>query len=138
MSIWHRFLYWIGLRSDPGSRYFEISESLQTSLSTLASHEGRPEQKLAQDLLAAGLTQYYSTDEIWRKWESLTAREREVVALVCLEFTNREIGARLGISPETVKTRLHNAQRKFGLHTRSELRFLLVTIARWDFNEWLK
>ena len=79
MSIWKRLLYWIGLRPNPGPRYFEISESLQVTLSTLAERDGRPEDQLAQELLAAGLTEYYSLDELWKKWESLTPREREIV-----------------------------------------------------------
>ena len=58
MSIWKRLLYWIGLRPNPGPRYFEISESLQVTLSTLAEREGRPEEEFAQELLAAGLTEY--------------------------------------------------------------------------------
>ena len=74
MSIWQRLLYWIGLRPDPGPRTYEISESLQVTLSTIAKHEGRPEHELIPDLLAAGLTQYVSKDKLWNKWHSLTAR----------------------------------------------------------------
>ena len=36
----------------------------------------------------------------------LSQREKDVTALVCLGYTNREIGARLHISRETVKDRL--------------------------------
>jgi len=43
MSIWQRLLYLIGLRPNPGPRTYEISESLQVTLSTFAQHEGRPE-----------------------------------------------------------------------------------------------
>ncbi len=135
MSIWKRLLYWIGLRSNPGSRFYEVSENLHVTLSTLASHEGRPEHELAQDLIAAGLTQYYTTDEIFKKWESLTARERDVAALACLGHTNRQIAARLSISPETVKTHLKNLLAKYQLHSRDELRFLL---SGWDFSAWDK
>lgn len=133
MSIWKRFLYWIGLRSTPGSRYYEVSENLHITLTTLASHEGRPENELAQDLIAAGLTQYYSQDELFKKWESLTSRERDVAAFVCLGYTNRQTAARLSISPETVKTHLKNLLAKFQLHSRAELRLLLEG---WDFSAW--
>lgn len=135
MSIWKRLLYWIGLRSKSDSRYYEVSENLHVTLSTLASYEGRPEHELAQDLIAAGLTQYYSNDELWKKWESLTKRERDIAALVCLGFTNKEIAARLHISPNTVKTHLKNLLVKFQLHTRAELRLLL---SEWDFSAWSK
>ena len=83
MSIWHRFLFLIGLRPQPGSRTYEISESLQTTLTTLAKHESRPVDELIPDMLAAGLTQYRSVDELWPKWETLSPRERDVAALTC-------------------------------------------------------
>jgi DNA-binding CsgD family transcriptional regulator len=133
MSILERLLYLIGLRPNPGPRYYEINESLQTSLKTLAQYEGRPEHELATDLMAAGLTHYYSTDELWKRWQTLSRRERDVAALACLGNTNRQIAARLGISPETVKTHLGNALIKFNIHTRYELAMLL---GEWDFSGW--
>lgn len=135
MSIWDRFLYLIGKRPTPGPRtyHLELSESLQVSLSTLASDEGRPEHELIPELLNAGLTQYSSNERLWKKWESLSPREKEVAALVCLGHTNREVAARLHLSPETVKDRLGTALQKFRLTKRTELRVLL---AHWDFSEF--
>ena len=135
MSIWQRLLNWIGLRPKSGLRTYEISESLQVTLSTIARHEGRPEHELLPDILAAGLSQYVTKEKLWKKWESLSAREREVAALACLGYTNREIGKRLSISPETVKVRLQRAMLKFGVNTRSQLRMLLED---WDFSGWDK
>jgi DNA-binding CsgD family transcriptional regulator len=135
MSILDRLLSLIGLRPNAGSRTYEISESLQTTLTTLAKHESRPVDELIPDLLAAGLTQYVSNDKLWNIWISLTAREQEVAALACLGYTNREIGERLRISPETVKVRLQRACAKFGLSTRSQLSMLL---AEWDFSAFDK
>jgi DNA-binding CsgD family transcriptional regulator len=134
MSIWQRFLFLIGLRPKPGPRTYEISESLQVTLSTLAHHKGRPEHELIPDLLAAGLDQYQSLDKFWPKWESLSPRERDVTALCCLGLTNREIAARLSLSPETIKTHVHNILLKFGIKSKSELRHIL---AGWDFSAWL-
>jgi len=133
MSIWHRLLWLIGLRPNAGPRTYEISESLQVSLTTLASHEGRPEDELLPDILAAGLTQYVTKEKLWNKWLSLSAREQEVAALACLGYTNRQIAAGLHISPETVKVRLQKALTKFGVTTRSQLRLLLED---WDFSAW--
>ncbi|HET9587954.1 MAG TPA: LuxR C-terminal-related transcriptional regulator [Anaerolineales bacterium] len=135
MSIWQRLLNLIGLRPKSGSRTYEISESLQVTLATLAKHEGRPEDELLPDILAAGLNQYVSKDKLWNRWNSLTAREQDVAALACLGYTNREIGRHLNISPETVKVRLQRAMMKFGVTTRSQLRMLLE---EWDFSEWEK
>ena len=135
MSIWQRLLNLIGLRPKSGSRTYEISESLQVTLATLAKHEGRPEDELLPDILAAGLNQYVSKDKLWNRWNSLTAREQDVAALACLGYTNREIGRHLNISPETVKVRLQRAMMKFGVTTRSQLRKLLEEC---DFSEWEK
>jgi len=135
MSIWDRLLYLIGLRPtpDPRTYHLDLSDSLQTSLSTIARDEGRPEHDLIPELLNAGLTQYTSNERLWKKWESLSPREKDVAALVCLGYTNREMGARLNISPETVKDRLETAMYKFNITKRTELRLLF---ANWDFSEW--
>jgi DNA-binding NarL/FixJ family response regulator len=62
---------------------------------------------------AAGLTQYYESEDLWGKWRALTPREQDVAALACLGFTNREIAARLNIAPDIVKSRLQNVLRQF-------------------------
>ena len=53
--------------------------------------------------------------------ESLTAREREVIALVALGLRNAEVAKRLFISDETVKTHLNNIFRKLNVRDRVEL-----------------
>jgi DNA-binding CsgD family transcriptional regulator len=135
MSIWDRFLYLIGLRPTPAPRtyHLDLSDSLQTTLSTIAKDEGRPEAELIPELLNAGLTQYTSNERLWNKWELLSSREKDVAALVCLGYTNREVAARLNISPETVKDRLAAVFRKFGINKRNDLRLLLSI---WDFSAW--
>ena len=133
MSIWRRLLSLIGLRPISAPRKYQVSESMQVTLTTLAQHEGRPEDELIQDLVAAGLTQYYESEDLWGKWRALTPREQDVAALACLGFTNREIAARLNIAPDTVKSRLQNVLRKFNIHKRTDLR---VMLADWDFSAW--
>ncbi|MCA1831414.1 MAG: AAA family ATPase [Actinobacteria bacterium] len=54
-------------------------------------------------------------------WEALTATEREVARLAAQGLTNRQIGARLFISPRTVETHLSHAFQKLSLSTRVEL-----------------
>jgi len=134
MSIWERFLYLIGKRPIPGPRTYEINESMRVTLATLAKHEGRPEHELIPDLLAAGLTQYRSIDELWPRWESLSPREQDVAALTCLGLTNRQIAARLSLSPETIKTHVRNILFKFGVNSKAELRH---SLASWDFSGWM-
>lgn len=127
-------MYLIGLRPNPSPRTYEISESMQVTLSTLARHEGRPETELLPYLLAAGLTQYRTIDELLPKWESLSPREQEIAALTCLGYTNRQIAARLSLSPETIKTHVRNVLFKFGVNGKTELRHIL---AGWDFSGWM-
>jgi DNA-binding CsgD family transcriptional regulator len=65
--------------------------------------------------------------------ESLTPREKEVTALVCLSCTNRQAAVRMSVSPATVKFHLHNVLEKFGLESRSQLQQVLE---EWDFSAW--
>ena len=76
---------------------------------------------------------YTANERLWDRWESLSPRERDVTALVCLGYTNREIAARLNISPDTVKDRISSVFRKFNINKRNDLRALF---SHWDFNEW--
>jgi DNA-binding CsgD family transcriptional regulator len=51
----------------------------------------------------------------------LSSRERDVVDLVAAGLANKEIGARLGISENTVKKVLKQLHARLGVHARAEL-----------------
>ncbi|MBW9210263.1 response regulator transcription factor [Mumia sp. zg.B21] len=53
--------------------------------------------------------------------EALTAREREVVALVGYGLSNDEIAERLVVSPTTAKTHVSRAMTKTGVRDRAQL-----------------
>ena len=53
--------------------------------------------------------------------EELTAREREVMGLVAMGLTNREIAERLFVSPATAKTHVSRAMLKLHAHDRAQL-----------------
>lgn len=124
----------IGRRPTPGPRTYEISESLQVALSLIARREGRTEQEIIPDILIAGLNQYSLVDKLLPKWETLSPREQDVAALTCLGYTNRQISARLSLSPETIKTHIRSILFKFGANSKAELRHML---AGWDFSGWM-
>ena len=54
---------------------------------------------------------------------SLTTREGEILQLVALGLSNREIGARLYIGETTVKFHVHNVMEKMKVRRRAELVF---------------
>jgi DNA-binding NarL/FixJ family response regulator len=53
--------------------------------------------------------------------DSITAREREIVALVAQALSNDEIAERLFLSPATVKTHVNRAMTKLGVRDRAQL-----------------
>ncbi len=71
--------------------------------------------------------------ETWQKWQSLTPREQEVTALICIGYSTTAICEHLGIANETVRTHVRNLLGKFAVANRKELRRLLV---KWDFSAW--
>lgn len=52
---------------------------------------------------------------------NLTPREREILGLLAVGLTNREIAARLHLSVRTVETHRANLQSKLQLRRRSKL-----------------
>jgi DNA-binding CsgD family transcriptional regulator len=59
-------------------------------------------------------------------WDSLRASELGIAALVAEGFTNREIGARLFVSPHTVDSHLRQIYRKLSITSRIELTRLVL------------
>lgn len=72
---------------------------------------------------------------------ALTPREREIAAMVCQGFSNREIGRLLGSSPHTVRNQTCQIFRKAEVDNRVELAALMsgsasqftlgLSIERW-------
>ncbi len=112
---------------------FQVDEELVESLRVMAVNQRRPKEALAADLLGEALQRRQEEEKKLEHWRSLSPREQEIVALVCLNYTNRQIAERLVISPETVKTHVGNALRKYNLPRRADLRHYLDN---WDFSAW--
>jgi DNA-binding CsgD family transcriptional regulator len=70
-----------------------------------------------------------------KQWFSLTIRERQVVALVCMGHRNYEIASILGVENSTIQTHLQKIFRKFDLRSRGEIRSALIS---WAAEEWWK
>lgn len=134
MSIKSFFLKLIGKRPKPvsGHRIYQISNSLQVTLSSLAKREGRPEDEFTSDIVAAGLVQYLGSADFAPKWQTLTRREKEVARLISSGLTNRQIAGQLSLSTQTVNTHVQNILRKFGVQNKSDLRHILALNKFWD------
>jgi DNA-binding CsgD family transcriptional regulator len=136
MSFWQRLSTRL-LRAfgyDPSPRLsFELDQTMIESLQDLAVHDRRQTDEVAADLLSYALARRYAADVNLQSWRELSPREQQVAALVCLNFTNRQIANRLSISPETVKSHVRSVLHKFGLRSKLELR---QALADWDFSAW--
>lgn len=56
-----------------------------------------------------------------RAGHQLTSSEQRVAVLAAAGLTNREVAAKLFVSPKTVEANLARAYRKLGIHSRAEL-----------------
>jgi RNA polymerase sigma factor (sigma-70 family) len=65
--------------------------------------------------------QQAATEELRRRFESLTPREREVMERVVAGLLNKQIGAELGTSETTVKIQRHQVMEKMGAGSLPEL-----------------
>jgi DNA-binding NarL/FixJ family response regulator len=62
----------------------------------------------------------FATAAVTAKLPSLTQRERDVLRLLADGLSNEEIGKRLFISPETVRTHVRKAMNKLDADTRTQ------------------
>ena len=136
MELWQRLLALLRtMKPRPERRYFELDAPLQTALKERANREQRPLQKFQAELLAVGLANLQTSDELKSCWERLSRREQEVTALACLGYTNRQMAARMGVSLDTIKGYMRQALVKFHVHGKNQLR---LQLAQWDFSAWGK
>ena len=115
------------------SRIFLQDEEIVTLVRNAAKQQGRSEAEIITDFTKAGWDQLQQATEMEERWDSLSRREQQVVALICLGHRNYQIAEILVIAPETVKTHLQNIFTKFNLRSSKELRLVLKD---WNFAEW--
>jgi two-component system response regulator NreC len=137
MSPWQRLLGRIlrafGYKKASDRLSFSVDVELIRVLHNLADEQQRSATDVAAELLSQALVQRDATAGNLRCWRSLSLREQQVTALICLGYTNAQIAARLTISPQTVKTHVRNVVVKFNVRTKAELR---RNLADWDFSAW--
>ena len=105
-----------------GTRGFSFDTgNLSDEELTLVELDGRHPQQLDKE-----------RDDL-QHWYSLSPREKEVVALVCMDHRNYQIAEVLGIANGTVKSHLENIFKKFNLRDRHAIR---LALRDWDFQTW--
>jgi DNA-binding CsgD family transcriptional regulator len=119
------------MREQPAS--LTLDEKTLLALQQFAAQEQRTAEEVATKILGDALRNHMAQDENWQLWLSLTPREQEITALICLNYTSRQIAARLHISTETVKTHAEHILMKFGASDRQTIRMMLNG---WNFSAW--
>jgi LuxR family transcriptional regulator, maltose regulon positive regulatory protein len=69
-----------------------------------------------------------STQPSSRVSDTLTARERDIVAMISQGFSNKRIARALEVSPETVKSHVKRIFFKLAVCTRAEAAFRAVSL----------
>lgn len=91
------------------------AQELARVVRAAAAGEAYVSPSLASEMLIA-LTRNRAPDPL----QELTAREREILGLIVLGLTNREIGQRLSLSEKTIKHYVTNILQKLQLRSRVE------------------
>jgi DNA-binding CsgD family transcriptional regulator len=133
MSLWQRILRALGYKKASDRLSFPMDMEAIRSLQELADQQQRSRSEIAAELLADALLRKDAAAASLQQWRSLTEREQQVTALICLGCTNLEIAEVLTIAPDTVKSHVRNVLTKFGLRSKAELR---QSLAEWDFSAW--
>jgi DNA-binding CsgD family transcriptional regulator len=114
-------------------RVFLRDQEMVAIVKKMARQQERSEEDIIADFTKIGWDQFLIRRNLEERWDALSEREQQVVALACLGHRNYEIAGILAIAPETVKTHLQKVFVKFNLHSRKELR---LALRNWDFAEW--
>ena len=134
MALFQRFINAVrGRLKRKQNTNFTLDVNTLRSLEFLAEQEQRTPEEIANQILGDAFRNHQAQGENWQRWQTLTPREQEITALICLKYTSREIATKLHISPETVKTHAEHILVKFGLTDRTAMRLMLNG---WDFSAW--
>ncbi len=134
MYLFQRILWTIRgwFRRKPATNFTLDVDTLR-SLEFMAAQEQRTPEDIASQLLDEAMRNRQAQELIYQRWQMLSPREQEIAALICLNYTTRQIAAKLQISPETVKTHAEHVLLKLEVADRHALRALL---SGWDFSDW--
>jgi DNA-binding CsgD family transcriptional regulator len=93
------------------------------------------EEVITEEQVALAQQQYAARQTLLQHWQSLTPRQRQVVALVCQGNSTRQVATRLDTSTSTIRSHLSRAMHKFSVHSQIAL---CRAVAGLDFSLWLE
>jgi DNA-binding CsgD family transcriptional regulator len=111
-----------------------VAGTLPAAVSGAVRDEVTARHPVPDDLLPAPGTVAVGTGlEPWREpavpgWSALTEQERRIADLTSQALTNREIAARLYLSPHTINYHLRQIFKKLGITSRVQLTHLAATM----------
>lgn len=119
-------------RRGKGTRAFSFDGQFALTLTEIARRQKRERAEVLESILRAGVHEILRNEEHTAAWETLSPREKEVTALICLGYSSYQIAEILCVSYDTVRSHSKHVYSKFGLK-RKELRQALKD---WRFAEW--
>ena len=113
----------------------QLLPELWATIKEIADYENRHVGIVVNELMAFAIAHHKTAEVSLAVWQQLTQREREVTARIWLGQSNPQIAETLRISENTVKTHIKSLLAKFNVHSKSELRLMLIGV---DFSEWIE
>jgi DNA-binding NarL/FixJ family response regulator len=116
------------LRAGADGYLSKDSEPAELVLALESVHDGKMylSPKVASALLQRGRRQEIGAPEAASRLGKLTAREREVLQLLALGKSNKEVARALKITLGTTKKHRENLQRKLDCHSAAEMALLAI------------
>lgn len=125
--LYWQFRMWWRRKRSPGY-WLKVSDI--DPLVEYAHMMNRRPDDVARELIYNCFRERDKQQDVNNRWWTLSDREQQVAALICLGYQTRQIAAQLVIARTTVKSHSENICKKFGVSTREELREILYG---WDF-----
>jgi DNA-binding NarL/FixJ family response regulator len=120
-------------KNEEETRVYSLDESLLLTLKNTAEQLGRSPEEILDEVAKLHNERYSKQKILEEQWESLSTREQEVTALICLGYNRNQIAKMLDIMPGTVKTHFESIFKKYDVHTSKHLARLLRD---WDMTGW--
>ena len=122
-----------GWKQGTGTGSFVLDANLNATLMDQADREQMPAEELCKYLLRSGLAKRKAAEEIWQQWETLSGREQDIIAYICLQYNDRQMATKMEISANTVNWYVRKILEKFNFHSEAEIQ---IKFSGWDFGNW--